>query len=318
VKKTIDDVLKIEDDADFYLTFSHFVDARCAQAGYENMTWPEKAIFAVRETDAEINNGGFDQFFSNLSGILAPDAYKAFLEIGAVELAALMKEAMTFFPDGALEDKNFSLEEFMDKKIDSSLDFFRPISDRYFDHQGSEAFQGFPALFRRYARANKDSFKSLDVPEPELTVPDETREQKLDAGATEAPSSSINPTDQGGQMHKDNVLVVENLRFVASMISTHLGTLGINCLIAANAKEAISMAGNKKFLAVFINPDAVESPADLNNLKDAVKAPAVIVSGAVSKERAEDLSRVMGIKEFLYKPFSPDDIFKIIRNIQGK
>jgi hypothetical protein len=56
-------------------------------------------LFAACWCVAEVCNGGFDQFFFNSTGVLAPEALAAFRAIGLVVWASLLEEAMQFFGD---------------------------------------------------------------------------------------------------------------------------------------------------------------------------------------------------------------------------
>jgi Domain of unknown function (DUF4375) len=55
-------------------------------------------LYSAHWCQSEVNNGGFYQFFSNTTGLLAPEAVAAFQAIGLVEWAALLREAMAYFP----------------------------------------------------------------------------------------------------------------------------------------------------------------------------------------------------------------------------
>lgn len=52
------------------------------------------AILAVHWTMSEVVNGGLQQYFSNSTGILAPEAVLGFQHIGKPELAAALEKAM--------------------------------------------------------------------------------------------------------------------------------------------------------------------------------------------------------------------------------
>jgi Domain of unknown function (DUF4375) len=54
-------------------------------------------LFAAHWCQSEVRNGGFHQFFSNSTGVLAPEAVAAFRAIGLEEWASLLREAMRFF-----------------------------------------------------------------------------------------------------------------------------------------------------------------------------------------------------------------------------
>jgi len=54
-------------------------------------------LYAAHWCHAEVCNGGLHQFFSNTTGLLAPEAVAGFRAIGLPELAEIMAEAMRFF-----------------------------------------------------------------------------------------------------------------------------------------------------------------------------------------------------------------------------
>ena len=62
-------------------------------------TLPSKArhLFATHWCQSEVRNGGYYQFFTNPTGVLAPEALAGFEAIGLTEWAATLAEAMRFF-----------------------------------------------------------------------------------------------------------------------------------------------------------------------------------------------------------------------------
>jgi Domain of unknown function (DUF4375) len=58
---------------------------------------PVGHLFAAHWCQSEVRNGGLHQFFSNSTGVLAPEALEGFRAIGLGELAELLAEAMAFF-----------------------------------------------------------------------------------------------------------------------------------------------------------------------------------------------------------------------------
>jgi hypothetical protein len=53
----------------------------------------QRWLFAIRWYDAEVNNGGHDQFFFNSTGIVWADALAGLNAIGATEVAAILQES---------------------------------------------------------------------------------------------------------------------------------------------------------------------------------------------------------------------------------
>ena len=51
-------------------------------------------MFAAHFCQSEVCNGGFGQFFSNSTGVLAPEAVEGFRQIGQPQVAAVVESAM--------------------------------------------------------------------------------------------------------------------------------------------------------------------------------------------------------------------------------
>lgn len=77
------------------------VRAREADVGYRKLAARERLVLCLGNFEAEVNNGGFSQFFLNSSGDHAADTLKALEKIGARKGAAMLAEAMALFPGGA-------------------------------------------------------------------------------------------------------------------------------------------------------------------------------------------------------------------------
>ena len=60
---------------------------------------PVRDLFAAHFCESEVSNGGFHQFFTNPTGVLAPEAHQAFERVGFQATAAVLADAMAFFGD---------------------------------------------------------------------------------------------------------------------------------------------------------------------------------------------------------------------------
>lgn len=84
-----------------------------------------RAIHATWGIEAEVNNGGFNQYFWNSSGQYASAAVEGFRLIGASELADLTKRAITLWDDEKATQQKFkdrgALEAFSESYQHSKL-----------------------------------------------------------------------------------------------------------------------------------------------------------------------------------------------------
>lgn len=114
---------------------------------------PEAALlFAAHWCQSEVNNGGFEQFFSNPTGVLAPEALDAFGTIGLDEWAAILEDAMRFFGDAYPRDQRVR-ERKLARPRGVAREQWRPFSahdERFYDWSRREP-GGFERLADAYA-----------------------------------------------------------------------------------------------------------------------------------------------------------------------
>ena len=86
-------------DNDFAIAMSNLVYAREATVGFSVLTAPEKVVFCLDKLEQEVNNGGFQQYFSNSSGDHAAETPAALRTLGAPQVASIVEKALKLFPD---------------------------------------------------------------------------------------------------------------------------------------------------------------------------------------------------------------------------
>ena len=73
--------------------------------GFARLSKAARHLFAVWWCDSEVCNGGFHQFFSNSTGVLAPEALEGFRAIGLIECAELVELALRKFGEPYPRDR---------------------------------------------------------------------------------------------------------------------------------------------------------------------------------------------------------------------
>lgn len=89
-------------------------------------------VYIVDRFEAEVNNGGFDQFFLNTSGdaaALLPDALRT---LNLPELASMAERANAQFPDGPSRDRSERLTQ-MDNLPESASEVWNELSAAFYD-----------------------------------------------------------------------------------------------------------------------------------------------------------------------------------------
>jgi len=96
----------------------------------EALTAPQQTFKIVWELEAEVNNGGFDQYFSNTSGRDAPRAAAALRAIGAFKCAQIVEAAVGRIDERGLDWPNDARRRQALTKFDA--DRFSDLDERFF------------------------------------------------------------------------------------------------------------------------------------------------------------------------------------------
>jgi hypothetical protein len=122
----------------------------------------QRALLALHWCISEVSNGGFDQFFTNPSGLLADNAADGLARIGASESVRILREAIDIFASRPaspeLDDPAF------DEAADAeAFDAYRarhaPLEDRFYELIETELYP----LAARYVREHAEEFTN-DAP----------------------------------------------------------------------------------------------------------------------------------------------------------
>ena len=131
---------------------------------------PEPAGFllAAKWCESEVCNGGFHQFFSNPTGVLAPEAAMGFRAIGMPALADLVEQALavfgTSYPREQAQRRRF-LEGFQGERREEWDPFFT-LDDSFYAAMGDDALSDAADAYA--ARTMPGEAKLNLTPEPQI------------------------------------------------------------------------------------------------------------------------------------------------------
>src|ERR1700735_4186074 len=75
---------------------------RIQSHGFDSLTPAEQGAFAPQWLYQEVNTGGFDQYFFNDAGKMAPNALHALKMIGATKTAGILQRTISMFPNSVV------------------------------------------------------------------------------------------------------------------------------------------------------------------------------------------------------------------------
>ena len=122
---------------------------------FRKLTKGQQAMFSVWWVEAEVNNGGFNQFYFNSSGQYAKMAVEGFELFGATKFADLMRRANNIY----IENKD-NLERFNDGTIESFSESYQDnplnvLDDEFYELHNTESLN---ELRIKYIRENIAEF----------------------------------------------------------------------------------------------------------------------------------------------------------------
>jgi hypothetical protein len=128
-----------------------FVNELYERKGVQGLTEPQLNYLALSWLDAEVNNGGFSQYYFNSSGDLARHAAKAATAVGAPKLAKIVEDANALFGrNGPDPDR----DKRMDQVSKINLDALGELDKRYY-----KCPERLSEILPKYAAAHAEAFR---------------------------------------------------------------------------------------------------------------------------------------------------------------
>jgi len=119
-----------------------------------NLSKGFQAIYTTWEVEAEVNNGGFNQYFWNSTGEFANEAIEGFKQIKAEEFEKIMKGAVA-----TAISENKEMKKFRDKgTIEAFSESYKHTSLNTYDDEFYNCKENLSALRIKYIRDNPELF----------------------------------------------------------------------------------------------------------------------------------------------------------------
>ena len=110
------------------------VSEKFESTGFESLNKKEQAIYTIWWLEAEVNNGGFHQYFWNSAGDNAEAALNSLKIIGATKTASLLKQAIDIAFDGRLPDSRSERQEQLEVDEESKEDKLAELDSVFYEN----------------------------------------------------------------------------------------------------------------------------------------------------------------------------------------
>ena len=109
-------------------------------ASYQAVPMVPRVLYAAHFCESEVSNGGLHQFFSNDTGVLAPESLEALRILGLDSTAAILEEAMAFFGAVYPRDQTTRVERLrlIPGEERAEWDPFVQLDSRFYESLGPE------------------------------------------------------------------------------------------------------------------------------------------------------------------------------------
>ena len=102
-----------------------------AEVGFDALSERDRVLVTIWGLEADVNNGGFDQYFFNSSGDHAFAAVECLRRIGANAMADIVRDATSLFgQDGVPRDRS-TRQDALDSFRDDSEEFLDALDTRF-------------------------------------------------------------------------------------------------------------------------------------------------------------------------------------------
>lgn len=151
----IDKILSLENENDIVIKINQTIWEKTGNDfNFGKLNKFEKNVIYIDLLEAQVNNGGFDQYFFNSSGKYAHEALIALEEINAPKMASLLREAISIFPNSPIPKDTGDRRELMDGLPDSILNKWDKLDEQFYKYPDDLTM-----LVIKYVKENKKHFQ---------------------------------------------------------------------------------------------------------------------------------------------------------------
>jgi len=136
--QTTEELIRLETEYrtdSIVLAFEQALDQKAYKVGTANLSNEEIVVLAIESLEREVNNGGYDQFFTNSSKEYAPNIIDSLNKIGSKEGAKITQEAIDILNiTGRVTEEK--IDEIMNVENDERSDRLNECDAKYYQEVG--------------------------------------------------------------------------------------------------------------------------------------------------------------------------------------
>jgi len=153
-KPNIEQLLSSDNINNSIIELDNYICALCDWGDdLDALTYPQRVFHFNQELEREVNNGGFEQYFENSSGMYANDTITTLELVGANTTANILRSAIDFFPDKQVpidQDERVEMVSTMDESV---AERWEELDQQFFNYEDN-----LNSLNMEFVRKHKEDF----------------------------------------------------------------------------------------------------------------------------------------------------------------
>ncbi|MBS1607941.1 MAG: DMP19 family protein [Bacteroidetes bacterium] len=147
-------LLNSENKNSSIIELDNFIGEACNYGENMNvLTEPQKMFYINQNLEREINNGGFNQYFSNSAGKYAHETISSLEAIGAIHTAGILQKAIDQFPEKKVPKDRRERMEMVEEIEDDVNDIWEDLDREFYKYTDN-----LNSLNLEYIKKNKEFF----------------------------------------------------------------------------------------------------------------------------------------------------------------
>jgi len=144
----------IESDEDLLSLVADRVEQRVEAVGFDRLLAVEKTVYCIWWLEAEVNNGGFHQFFFNTAGNFTVETVAALDTVGANNAKAILEQAAAVFAPGGPDTERYARQDQLEMLSEAEERRLNDLDARFYEYPDDLS-----KLLASYVRGNKEEFR---------------------------------------------------------------------------------------------------------------------------------------------------------------
>lgn len=120
------------DREEMLLNYSNAAFARLTKIGYEKLNRVDQIFVCIWTFEAEVNNGGFDQYYFNSAGDLAFETLDALHTVGASTTASILHRGNKLFGDNGPSTDWTTRQHQLDALPESNQEMLDTLDEEFY------------------------------------------------------------------------------------------------------------------------------------------------------------------------------------------